>query len=30
MNNQHKMIRGYRDLTQFEVDLMNEIKAMEG
>ena len=29
MNNQHKMIRGYRDLTQFEVDLMNEIKAME-
>ena len=29
MNNQHKMIRGYRDMTQFDVDLRNEIKAME-
>lgn len=27
MNNQHKKIKGYRDLSQAEIDLMNEIKA---
>ena len=27
MDNQHKMIKGYRDLTQEEIDAMNEIKA---
>jgi hypothetical protein len=27
MDNQHKLITGYRDLTQQEIDLMNEIKA---
>lgn len=27
MENQHKMITGYRDLTQAEIDLMNRIKA---
>jgi hypothetical protein len=27
MDNQHKQIKGYRDLTQAEIDLMNEIKA---
>jgi len=27
MENQHKHIKGYRDLTQAEIDLMNEIKA---
>jgi hypothetical protein len=26
MDNQHKKIKGYRDLSQAEVDLMNEIK----
>ena len=26
MNNQHKKIEGYRDLTQEEIDLMNKIK----
>lgn len=26
MDNQHKMIKGYRDLTQEEIDLMNEVK----
>lgn len=26
MENQHKKIKGYRDLTQDEIDLMNEIK----
>lgn len=29
MDNQHKKIAGYRDLTQAEIDLMNEIKAAE-
>ena len=29
MDNQHKKITGYRDLSQEEVDLMNEIKAIE-
>ena len=24
---QHKLIKGYRDLTQIEIDLMNRIKA---
>ena len=28
MDNQHKKITGYRDLTQEEIDLMNEIKAI--
>lgn len=27
MENQHRIIKGYRDLTQEEIDLMNEIKA---
>lgn len=27
MKDQHKHIKGYRDLTQAEIDLMNEIKA---
>lgn len=27
MENQHQQITGYRDLTQTEIDLMNEIKA---
>lgn len=29
MDNQHKKISGYRDLTQGEVDLMNAIKEKE-
>lgn len=29
MDNQHKKISGYRDLTQEEIDSMNEIKALE-
>jgi len=28
MDNQHKHIKGYRDLTQEEIDLMNEGKAL--
>lgn len=28
MDNQHKHIKGYRDLTQEEVDLMNEAKEL--
>ena len=28
MENQHQHIRGYRDLTQQEIDLMNEGKAL--
>lgn len=28
MDNQHKQIKGYRDLSQEEVDLMNEGKAL--
>jgi len=28
MDNQHKKITGYRDLTQEEIDLMNEIKEL--
>ena len=27
MDNQHKKIKGYRDLSQGEIDLMNKIKA---
>lgn len=27
MDNQHQYIKGYRDLTQEEIDLMNEVKA---
>lgn len=27
MENQHRQIKGYRELTQQEIDLMNEIKA---
>ena len=28
MDNQHKLIKGYRDLSQEEIDLMNEIKDL--
>lgn len=28
MDNQHKLIRGYRDLSETEIDMMNEVKAM--
>jgi len=28
MDNQHKKIKGYRDLSQSEIDLMNEAKAL--
>lgn len=28
MDNQHKQIKGYRDLSQEEINLMNEIKAL--
>ncbi|GEA13748.1 hypothetical protein [Alteromonas sp. KUL49] len=28
MDNQHKKIKGYRDLTQEEIDLMNEGKEL--
>ena len=27
MDNQHKQIKGYRDLTQEEINLMNEVKV---
>lgn len=27
MDNQHRKIAGYRELNQFEIDAMNEIKA---
>ncbi|MGE7204936.1 DUF7681 family protein [Sphingomonas sp. NPDC019816] len=29
MDNQHKKITGYRDLSQAEIDLMNEVKTHE-
>lgn len=29
MENQHKMIKGYRDLSQSEIDGMNSIKSLE-
>ena len=28
MDNQHRKITGYRELTQNEIDLMNEVKAL--
>lgn len=28
MENQHQKIKGYRELTQDEIDLMNEVKAL--
>lgn len=28
MDNQHKLIKGYRDLSQYEINLMNEAKAL--
>lgn len=28
MDNQHEKIKGYRDLTQEEIDLMNEVKEL--
>lgn len=28
MENQHKQIKGYRDLSQEEIDLINKIKAL--
>lgn len=28
MDNQHKQIKGYRDLSQEEIDLMNRAKAL--
>jgi len=28
MDNQHKKIKGYRDLTQEEIDMMNEAKEL--
>ena len=28
MENQHRKITGYRELSQAEIDLMNEIKAL--
>lgn len=28
MDNQHKQIKGYRDLSQEEIDLMNKIKSL--
>ena len=28
MDNQHKKIKGYRDLSQEEIDLMNKVKAL--
>ena len=27
MENQHRQIKGYRELTQVEIDLMNEVKT---
>ena len=29
MDNQHKLIKGYRDLTKGEIDLINAFKASE-
>lgn len=29
MDNQHKKIKGYRDLSQSEIDAMNSVKAFE-
>jgi len=30
MENQHRLIEGYRDLTQDEIDMVNRIKGMSG
>ena len=30
MDNQHRKIKGYRELNQYEINLMNEIKDMGG
>ena len=30
MDNQHKQIKGYRDLSQDEIDLMNRVKDQGG
>ena len=30
MDNQHKKIKGYRDLSQEEIDMMNEAKELAG
>lgn len=29
MDNQHKKISGYRDLSQADIDMMNAVKALE-
>lgn len=29
MDNQHKKISGYRDLSQAEIDAMNDVKSLE-
>lgn len=29
MDNQHKKISGYRDLSQAEINMMNDVKALE-
>ena len=29
VDNQHKKITGYRDLSQFEINMMNDLKSME-
>lgn len=29
MENQHRLVKGYRDLSQTEIDLMNEVKGLE-
>lgn len=29
MDNQHRKISGYRELTEAEIELMNEVKALE-
>ncbi len=28
MDNQHRKIKGYRELSQYEIDLMNEVKGL--
>lgn len=30
MENQHRKIKGYRELSQLEIDLMNEVKELGG
>lgn len=29
MENQHKLIKGYRDLSQDEIDMMNRVKELQ-